>query len=525
MIFFMVYLRIFSYTTISTARFLYTNRMKNSSRNFTSCRFRVLSAVFGFHQEFSMLKKYLFLFLVFIFAGCAQIEGFFQEEETSTILLLYTNDEHGHIYENDGWYKGVALYEMWEEEEKNCINCSVIRLSGGDSYTGTAVSTFVKGASMAEVMGLLGYRISALGNHEFDFGEKELKNNAMTAKIQYLCSNLVSRDMKNLFDPGTVIYAGNEKILFASAITEDVKRISISRPFVESMIAKPKNTVLRALFKENTDLNIIVAHESHNEAKTWVSELAKKPLVVFTAHDHKEALVEENGVLFIQNAGYLPSYARVLIEKKGENSKVVNAEIVPLKRDILLKSEGSLEVKKTIDKYLTQLEKKAGQKIISAEKPLETPALQKLFACSMLRSFPGYDAAFSNPGGFRDTIKAGDIKKSDILSVFPFDNFIVKATVQGEDLIFDIEKSGNAYCGATKKDEKWFVGGKEIDKSKTYKIITTDFIYQGGDGYRFTDSQGVTTNVSWRTPLENYLIESSKKGLTLEEACKNLVKE
>ena len=471
-----------------------------------------------------MFKKYWFLFLIFVFAGCTQIGGFFQKEESSTILILYTNDEHGHIYENDGWYKGVALYEMWDEEEKNCKNCSVIKVSGGDNYTGTAVSTFFKGVSTAEVMGLLGYRVSALGNHEFDFGERELKSNAQTAKMQYISSNVVSKDMKNLFDPSVVLYAGNEKILFASAITEDVKRISMSKPFVESMIAKPQSTVLRAIFKENTDLNIIVAHESYNEAKTWVSSLAKKPLVVFTAHDHKEALVEENGVLFIQNAGYLPSYARVQIEKNGKNSKVVHAEIVPLKKEISLTSKGAAEVKKTIDKYLLQLEKKAGQKIISAGKPLDTPDLQKLFACSMLRAFPEYDAAFSNPGGFRDSIKAGDVKKSDILSVFPFDNFIVKATVQGEDLIFDIEKSKNAYCGATKKDEKWFIGNREIDKSKTYKIITTDFIYHGGDGYRFTNSQGVTTSVSWRTPLENYLIESSKKGLNLEKACDKLLK-
>ena len=492
---------------------------------FTYFEFQVSSAVLSFYQETSMFKKYLFLFLITVLAGCTQIEGFFQEDEASTILLLYTNDEHGHIYENDGWYKGVALYEMWEEEEKNCKNCSVIKLSGGDNYTGTAVSTFFKGESMAKIMGLLGYRVSALGNHEFDFGERELKNNAQTAKMQYISSNVVSKDMKNLFDPSVVLYAGNEKILFASAITEDVKRISIAKPFVESMIAKPGNTVLRAIFKENTDLNIIVAHESYNEAKTWVSALAKKPLAVFTAHDHKEALVEENGVLFIQNAGYLPSYARVQIEKKGKISKVVHAEIVPLKKEISLTSAGAQEVKKTIDKYLLQLEKQAGKKLISAEKPLDTPALQKLFACSLLRAFPEYDAAFSNPGGFRDSIKAGDIKKSDILSVFPFDNFIVKATVHGEDLIFDIEKSKNAYCGAIQKDGKWFVGNKEIDKSKSYKIITTDFIYQGGDGYRFTNSQGVTTTVSWRTPLEKYLIESSKKGMNLEKACEELFKE
>ena len=469
-----------------------------------------------------MLKKYWFLFLIVVFAACAHTGEISQGEETSTILLLYTNDEHGHIYENDGWYKGVALYEMWKEEEKNCENCSVIRLSGGDNYTGTAISTFFEGASMAEIMGLLGYKLSALGNHEFDFGEEELKNNAKTAKMPYLCSNLVSKEMKNLLDPATVLYAGSTKILFVSAITEDVKRISMSRPFVESMIEKPENTIPRAIAKENADINIVVAHESHEEARPWTALLPQKPLVVFTSHDHKEAVKEENGVLFIQNAGYLPSYAKVMIKKRGQNSKVVKAEIVPLKREISLKSEGSLEVKKTIDKYLAQLEKNAGEKLIYAEKPLETPALQKLFTCSMLKAFPEYDVAISNPGGFRDTIKAGDVKKSDILSIFPFDNFIVTATVRGEDLIFDIEKSENAYCGATKKEGKWFVGDEEIDNSKTYKIITTDFIYQGGDGYRFTDSQGVTTTLSWRTPLENYLIESSQKGLNLEEACKNL---
>ena len=471
-----------------------------------------------------MFKKYSFLFLVLVLAGCTQIEGFLQEYKTSKILLLYTNDEHGHIYENDGWYKGVAMYEMWEEEEKNCKECHVIKVSGGDNYTGTAVSTFFKGASMAEIMGLSGYRVSALGNHEFDFGEQELKNNAAAAGMHYLCSNLLSKDKENLLDPGTVLYAGKTKILFVSAITEDVKRISMSKPFVESVIEKPENTVPGIISGENADINIVVAHESHNEAKTWIPALPKKPLVVFTAHDHKEAVEEENGVIFVQNAGYLPSYAKVLIEKKGKNSKVVSVEIVPLKRELELKSEGALQVKKTMDKYLTQLEKSTGEKLISAEKPLSTPALQKLFVCSMLRAFPEYDVAISNPGGFRDSMKAGDVKKSDILSIFPFDNFIVTATVQGEDLVFDIEKSENAYCGAVKKKGKWFINGEEIDRTKTYKIVTTDFVYQGGDGYRFTNSQGVTTTVSWRDPIENYLIESSEKGLNLEKASKELLK-
>jgi 5''-nucleotidase/2'',3''-cyclic phosphodiesterase and related esterases len=463
-----------------------------------------------------MLKKYWFLFLVFIFAGCSQIEGFFQKDETSTILLLYTNDEHGHIYENDGWYKGVALYEMWEEEEKNCKNCTVFRLSGGDNYTGTAVSTFVKGASMAEIMGLLGYKLSAIGNHEFDFGRQELFDNSRLAKMPYICSNLFSKEMEPVLEPYTIQYAGSTKMLFVAAITLDTKRISRAPAFIESDITDPASTLSQAIAKENAGINIVVAHESYENAKNWVEALPQKPLVAFTAHDHKEAVKQIGGVFFVQNAGYLPSYAKVLIEKRGKEAKVVKAEIVPLKRDIALKSEGSLKVKKTTDKYLEQLEKDAGETLIFAEKPLDTRSLQKLFACSMLESFPDHDAALSNPGGFRDTIKAGQIKKSDILSIFPFENFIVQTEIKGKDLIFDISLSENAWCTA-KNIEK-------IDPEKIYKVVTTDFLFQGGDGYRFNSSQGVTTVVSWRTPLEKFLLESSEKGLNLERAFEKLTK-
>ncbi|MBR4489286.1 bifunctional metallophosphatase/5'-nucleotidase [bacterium] len=471
-----------------------------------------------------MLKKYLFLFLVFVFAGCTYFDSFTQEDETSTILLLYTNDEHGHIYENDGWNKAVALYEMWEDEEKNCRNCTVIKLSGGDSYTGTAVSTFFKGASMAEVMGLLGYKLSALGNHEFDFGEQELFNNSRLAKMPYISSNFVTKEKKTVFEPYLVQYAGKTKILFVAAITTDTKRISRAQPFVESDITDPLLPVSQAIEKENAEINIVVAHESYEDAQNWVKALPKKPLVAFTGHDHKEALKQIGGVFFVQNAGYLPSYAKVLIEKKGKEAKVVKAEIVPLKKEISLRSEGALKIEKTVGKYLEQLEKDAGQTLISAKRPLDTASLQKLFACSMLESFPECNVAISNPGGFRDTIKAGEVRKSDILSVFPFENFIVTAEIRGDDLLYNLSQTENAHCGAVKKKGKWFIGNAEIEDSKVYKVVTTDFLYMGGDGYRFTNPQGVTTTVSWRTPLENYLIGSSKKGLTLESAAKELIK-
>jgi len=466
------------------------------------------------------MKKFLFLLSLFLFAGCS-----FFSEESSKILILYTNDEHGHFYENDGWYKGVALYEMWEEEEKNCKNCEVIRLSGGDNYTGTAVSTFSKGGSMAEVMNVLGYKAVAVGNHEFDFGEKSFEENAGLAGVPYLCANIVSKEGKNLFEPYKVFYAGKTKILLVSVITEEASEVSMSEIFHKSDILKPAKLVEKLIADEKADLNLVLAHESYKETLPWIAKLPEKPLAVFTGHDHKESVVAENGVQFIQNAGYLKSYAKILIEKSGKNFKILEAATVPLKRDVQLRTQNALKIKEITDKHLGLLNKIMGAELIQATSAVSKSDFQKFYACSLLEYFPDTDAAVSNPGGFRDSIKAGTVRKSDILSMFPFENFIVRTDVSGEDLIYDISLSENAYCGVLQKDGKWFLeNGKEIEKSQKYTVVTTDFVYSGGDGYRFSNSHGNQTDVIWRKPVENFMLESSKQGLTLEEASKNLMK-
>ena len=121
------------------------------------------------------MKKFLAIFTVLLLlAGCG--DKIFEEQSTK-ILFLYTNDEHGHIVERNDWFKSVALEEMWEEEAERCPGCQIIKLSGGDNFTGTAVSTYFSGEPTAKVMGILGYRLSSLGNHELDFGTDALDEN------------------------------------------------------------------------------------------------------------------------------------------------------------------------------------------------------------------------------------------------------------------------------------------------------------------------------------------------------------
>src|SRR3972149_11171560 len=95
--------------------------------------------------------------------------------KTRQLTVLYTNDE-------DGWMEGVAkgrgaanLLGLGREKEGYTPDGPYLILSGGDNWTGPAISTWFQGLGMVEVMNAMGYAASAIGNHEFDFGLDILK--------------------------------------------------------------------------------------------------------------------------------------------------------------------------------------------------------------------------------------------------------------------------------------------------------------------------------------------------------------
>jgi 2',3'-cyclic-nucleotide 2'-phosphodiesterase (5'-nucleotidase family) len=85
-------------------------------------------------------------------------------------------------------------------------NCLI--LSGGDMWTGPAISTLTAGKSMADVMNAMGYKAAALGNHEFDFGLENITTRCSEMKFPLLAANVKFKDTHQLPDfiqPYTII--------------------------------------------------------------------------------------------------------------------------------------------------------------------------------------------------------------------------------------------------------------------------------------------------------------------------------
>jgi len=114
------------------------------------------------------------------------------------LTILYTNDEHGWLVaqqNKDGSSVGGAaeMLGRWREQESYTPNGPFLVLSGGDMWTGPAISTWFNGDSAAEVMNLMGYQAAAVGNHEFDFGLDVVSRHAKDAKFPFLSANLVKK--------------------------------------------------------------------------------------------------------------------------------------------------------------------------------------------------------------------------------------------------------------------------------------------------------------------------------------------
>ena len=86
---------------------------------------------------------------------------------THKITILYTNDEHGWIEETDASNGAAKLMGKWTNQDEYDGDESYLILSGGDMWTGPAISTWFEGESTVEVMNAMGYDAAAIGNHEY----------------------------------------------------------------------------------------------------------------------------------------------------------------------------------------------------------------------------------------------------------------------------------------------------------------------------------------------------------------------
>ena len=101
------------------------------------------------------------------------------------------------------------------------------------------------------------------------------------------------------------------------------------------------------------------------------------------------------------------------------------------------------------------------------------------------------DVGIANFGGIRVDLPKGDVLMDDLVSMFPFRNYLSYVALKGSDLqgIFDFMAErrpqvlgGVKFVLTDHHIDTLLVGGQPIDPEKVYGVATIDFLLDGGDG-------------------------------------------
>ncbi len=433
--------------------------------------------------------------------------------DSESIIILYTNDEHGWM-EPEGDYGGAAgMMGLWREEEGYSEEKdNYLILSGGDMWTGPAISTWFKGESMAAVMNEMNYTAAAIGNHEFDFKIEGLKKRMEQSNFPFLSSNIREKSSGNIpdfIDPYLIKEVAGLKIGIIGLTTTSSPRTTFpdhvkDYDFIDYRTAL--NEIAPIVKQEGVDIIISIGHICSNEMNALLPTAMELGISVITG-GHCNQLVAQSvndEVALLQGGDRLEYYGKLEIIIDPETNEVI--ELNPSFHE----NKGGTsdaDVQSVVQYWRTQADLALSEVIgyASAEISRNSYSMQNMVMDSWLYTFPQADASMSNAGGIRQSIPTGNITLSTIVGLLPFENTIIQLELTGSEMISCIE--GDIILGGmTTMGGYSFADGSAIESSTSYSVYTIDYTYSRDD-YRFSqyDTEPYSTSVHYRQPLIDWI--------------------
>ncbi len=144
------------------------------------------------------------------------------------------------------------------------------------------------------------------------------------------------------------------------------------------------------------------------------------------------------------------------------------------------------------------------------------------------------DAAFINYGGIRlPSLPSGNITRSKVFELSPFDNLLVIQKVNGkvlQEFLDHVAAKGGWPCSGISmqiKDKKAInikIGGAPLNESATYTIANNDYVANGGDDCTMLKPiPQVSNGYIFRDAVFDYLAELKKQGKKISAKTENRV--
>lgn len=441
-------------------------------------------------------------------------------EGEKRVIIISTNDIHAQITR----FPQFATYVKQKKEEGE-----VILVDAGDRFSGNPYvdNASEKGKPMIDLMNKLGYDVAALGNHDFDYGQKVLKKRMGEAQFPILCANLVSENSElGVLPPWQIVERAGIKFCFFSLIETGSQHIPATNPAnLKEISFKYYKDVAREYktLKENCDVLIGLTHLGFYNDSLLALVMPELDVIV---GGHSHTLIREarvvNGV-YINQAGSDLQYAGVTT-LTFDGKKLKDKAYAVVRLDEIGKGDPEVallvkeindqpEFKQVVGKALADMKYK--ENVAS----LMTDAMCDAAAC---------DFAFCNKGGVRlNSIPAGEITRETVYKIEPFSNYIVKQEWTLQELEQWLLKNFNKPKDKEKRFISFFIsaGSYEIvrnaagegikvnfydashrqlkDSQRVYKVAFSNYVYSSNEDVK--DKGGEETGIFIAEAMIGYL--------------------
>jgi 5'-nucleotidase / UDP-sugar diphosphatase len=381
----------------------------------------------------------------------------------------------------------------------------------------------------------MGYAASAFGKHELDFGKERFLKARDLGGFPYLAANLKVKEggAKDLELPAFKTF---KRRGFTISV---VGLVNINAPMTtmpgryDGLTVTPYEEALAATLPkawEGADAVVILADLCPGDLRPILEKHADWKVSVAAAGHCADHADTQAGTVLIPYVGRrFESYTAVKLTfdpKKPAKERLVNVD--PAHKEVVAGAgvpNPSTALAIGIDSWKKKLDTLLGEKIGHTKSGFSrsSPDLARWITTAWKDTLKA-DVGLINKGGLRQDLPPGEITKSSVYDVLPFDNSLFVCKVKGAELVRELANKNALYAGVKKAGAKFKdAKGKAIDPKKVYTVVTADYLYLGGDGYHFSkeDPHGVETGMSWQTPVIDWTKkQGTSAGSPLEKKLK-----
>lgn len=505
-------------------------------------------------------------------------------EESLKLNMIFTNDVHGGIDRTPATFinpdfppmlggGGTAATVIKGYRALSSPTQATLLFDVGDFFQGHPIGTVTKGKAIINYYNEIGYDALALGNHDYDTGEKALIDALNGVTFPVLSSNIVYKDTKEIppyIRPYVILDRIGIKIGVIGLTTTDIAKMSFPEnvrglEFTDEKAALNKYIpIVRA---QGADIVVVIGHmglpydpepayqsrynpdgSNKNTERYWgydAQELAHEVQgidIFFGGHMHKGFAKPWSDpithTLVLTGYAYGSNLGIITLKIDPETKKIEGYELPAIREGALITL---FDDEFTPDEEISnkiQAEQKVAEQgmdeiigstsIYLSKENVDAQSLIGNMCTDAMRAEVNADFGFLNLGGVRGQIGAGPITYRQVFDVMPFDNQIVTFMCNGVFLkrIIEMRVAGgrhgllvsgaNVVYSKQRPDmdrvTKLLINGQPWDPNKMYKVATTDFLMQGNAGLTLLTSVPEDQITNYQTNLRDGIVNYIKKN-------------